>query len=323
MTGAVLVTGGRGFLGSHFVRALVRRGRHVVAFDLSAGDPSVPSGDQSNRVANVVGDVNDTGAILDLIRSHGVTDVVHTAALIGEPQSLSDPRRFLRVNTESVWDMCDAFRHIAIRRLICISTRSAYGSYPPEDGPLPETAALRPEAFYGASKAAADIVLETYRAHFELDVVAARITGLYGPAQTYHTPLSEMVEAAVKVKQYRKPSGAGFRYELTYVKDVVRGLLSLLDAERVRYPIYNITAGEQPRLSEVAEIVRTCIPGAVIELGEEPDERLAPRALMDGSRLAEETGYLPAWSMADGVRELVEWYRHKVYGREIEPNPSA
>jgi nucleoside-diphosphate-sugar epimerase len=271
----------------------------------------------------VVGDVTDVGMLLDLIESRGVSDVIHTAAQIGEKQSLVDPRRFLRVNAESVWDMCDAFRNTNLRRLICISTRSAYGSYPPDAGPLSETAALRPEAFYGASKAAADIVLAAYRAHFGLDAVAVRITGLYGPGQTYHTPLSEMVEAAVMGKPYYRASGADFRYELTYVKEVVRGLLSILDAERLQYPIYNITAGDQPRLAEVAEIVKSCVPEAVIELGVEPDEGLAPRARMDGSRLEEELGYLPIWSMPDAVHELVDWYRDHAYGREIESSPST
>jgi UDP-glucuronate 4-epimerase len=214
--------------------------------------------------------------------------------------------------------MCDALRGIDLHRLTCVSTRSAYGSYPPEAGPLSESAALKPEAFYGASKAAADIVLEAYRTHFQLDVVAARITGLYGPAQTYHTPLSEMVEAAVNGTPYRRHTGAGFRYELTYVKEVVRALLALLDAKQLHHPIYNITAGDQPRLDEVADIVRSCVPGAQIEIGTEADERLAPRARMDGGRLEEETGYTPSWPMSDAVAELVGWYHDRAYGREVE-----
>ena len=318
--GAVLVTGGAGFVGAHLALALARRGRRVVVYDLApALPPFLEEPVRSGLVAHHRSDTTDPGQLVAALVGEDVTQVVHTASLLAEPESLQRPRLFLRVNAEAVWQLCDIARGIpSVGRIVTVSTRSVYGAYAPEEGPITEDFAPRPVAFYGASKAAADLVVGIYRKQLGLDAVAARITGVYGPFQNYPHPLSEMVDAAVAGREFRMAAGGDYLYEFTYVKDVVAGLLALLDAERLAHPVYNLGGGVQHRLSEVADAVRLAVPGAALDVGPGLPPGAAPRAALSVERMAEELGFRTSWSLQVGVAEHVAWRRDGVYGRPVE-----
>ena len=323
--GAVLVTGGAGFVGAHLALALTRRGRRVVVYDLA---PALPTflrfAAAAGSIVHHRSDTTDPGQLVAALVGEGVTQVVHTASLLAEPESLLNPRRFLRVNAEAVWQLCDIARSLpGIGRIVTVSTRSVYGSYAPEEGPISEDFAPRPVAFYGASKAAADLVLGIYRQQLGLDVAAARITGVYGPFQNYPHPLSEMVDAAVSGREFRMAAGGDYLYEFTYIKDVVAGLLALLDAERLSHAIYNLGGGVQSPLSEVAAAVRRAVPGAIVEIGPGQPAGAAPRAALSVERMAGELGFRTSWSLEAGVAEHVQWRRDGSYGGPVERGPQG
>jgi nucleoside-diphosphate-sugar epimerase len=323
--GPILVTGGTGFVGSHLTRALLRRGRHVIVVDRAPRIPNfVLEDDPPGKLTYLCGDINDPGCIVAALVEYGTTEVIHTAAIaVADAESLADPRLHLRVNAEATWQLCDLARHLPnIRRIVTVSTRAVYGLYTPEEGPIDENAAPRPEAFYGASKAAADLGVVQYREHFGLDVVIARLVGAYGPYQHYPGPLAQMVDAVVEGRPYRQATGGDYLRELTYVKDVVRGLLTLLDAKQLQHPIYNVSSGFQVPLTEVAAILRQLVPGASIELGSGWLAGAPPRAALSVERLAAETGFRVCWSLEDGIRELVACKRSGVYGAPVEEHRS-
>ena len=319
--GPVLVTGAAGFVGSHLVRALRARGRDVIAYDLASALPAHAiddMGEGSGGVVHLHSDVTDPGQLVEALVTKGVTDMVHTAALLAEPESLARPRQFLRVNAEAVWQLCDIVRHLdKVRRVITVSTRSVYGAYRPEEGPLTEDFLPRPVGFYGGSKAAADIAVALYRERLGLDVVAARITGVYGPGQVYRSPFGDMIEAAVRGTPYLRERGGDYPYELNYVKDVVRGMLALLDAPELAHPLYNVGNGKSYPLAEAASVVRRVVPGALIEIGSGLPEGVAPRASLSVDRLRSETGFVSAWTLEEGVRETVQFLRDGTYGSEV------
>jgi nucleoside-diphosphate-sugar epimerase len=318
--GAVLVTGGAGFVGAHLSRTLLLRGRDVVVYDMAPSVPEfVAAGATDGTLTHLRSDVTDPAQLVEAMLGHGVTDVVHVAALLAEPESIQRPRLFLRVNAEAVWQLCDIARHIpALRRIVTVSTRSVYGKYTPEEGPIDETFAPRPVAFYGAGKAAADLVLALYREHFGLDVTAARITGAFGPHQNYPHALSQMIDAAVEGRPYMRDRGGDYLYEFTYVKDVVRGLLALLDADRLSHPVYNLGSGQQHRLSEVADGVRAAVPSAEIEVGPGLPEGSSPRASLSVERIAGDVGFRTIWSLERGIAEHVRWKTDGSYGEPVE-----
>jgi nucleoside-diphosphate-sugar epimerase len=314
----VVVTGGAGFVGAHVVRALARRGDRVIAYDPAPALPSdIVAADAG--VVHLRSDVTDPGQLVEALVGHGATHVIHVAALLAEPESLQRPRAFLRVNAEAVWQLLDVGRNLPDRqRIVTASTRSVYGRYLPEEGPILEDFAPRPVAFYGAAKAAADLILTLYRQHYALDVAAARITGVYGPGQNYGHPLSEMVDAAVEETSYVRDRGGDYLYEFTYVKDVVRGLLMLLDADRLAHPIYNVGSGTQEKLSEVAAAVTRHVPGADISIGPGLPDGAAPRAALSVDRIHGDVGYSTIWSLDDGIAEFIDFRRNGAYGAEVD-----
>jgi nucleoside-diphosphate-sugar epimerase len=320
-----LVTGAAGFAGSHIVRALLERGDRVVALDLAPQLPAfVTNGLGDVSPTYLVGDVTDSHQIAGAVLDAKVEDIVHTAAAMGDADSVARPRHFLRVNAEAVWGLCDLARRLPMRRLVCMSTRSIYGAYTPEEGPVGEDAAPRPIGFYGASKAAADVVAIQYRQQYGLDVVLPRVTGLYGPNQQQgQNVLAQMVAAAVAGEPFTCPMGPDYRYEVIYVKDVARGVLAILDAPRLAHPVYNVGSGEQPAVAELAAIVRTILPEADITFDEAAGAAVPPRAQMAVDRFAGETGFRTAWTIQQGVRELVTWHRTGAYGRPAESPPDS
>ena len=305
----VLVTGGVGFVGSHVVEAVVARGDDVVVLDVVPPGPAVevvgsrPEGARG-RLEYVTGDVTDQRLVREVLTGHRATAVVHAAGLLGEPASRRHPRRFLEVNAEAVWDLCETLRTVSgVCRTVTLSSRSVYGAYRAEEGPVPEDAAPRPVAIYGASKAAADLVVGCYRGQFGVDVVAARITGPYGAGQRYLTAVGDMLVAVASGKPYRG-AGADDCYETVYVKDTVRGILALLDAPVLAHPIYNVGNGRLDSLADIADAIRHVEPSAQIELRAGSTEAV-PRAAMSVERIREELGFQPRWRLRDGLRDAL------------------
>lgn len=316
----IVVTGGAGFVGGHLARALLARGRHVVVFDLARTLPEfIEQGSQGGKLTHLRGDVTDPGTVVEALAASGAIEVVHAAGVVGQRESNANPRLYLRSNAEAIWQICDIARRLPrIRRVINISTRSVYGRYAPEEGPLDEAMAPRPEAFYGAAKAAGDLAVAQYRKHCGLDVLSARITGNYGAYINYPVMLTSMIDAAVEGKPYRLDSGADLLYEFTYVKDTVRGLLALLDAKQLKHPLYNVSSGQNVPLGEVAATVRKAVPDAKIEIGPGQLAGAPPRAVQSVERVAAEIGFRPKWSLEDGVREAVTCRRTGGYGVPVE-----
>ena len=151
-----------------------------------------------------------------------------------------------------------------------------------------------------------------------------RVTGLYGPNQ--HKGLNVLAQmdcAAVLSQLFDSPLQPAYRYEVTYVKDIARGVLAMLDAPGLAHPVYNVGSGKQPTLEELTEVVRKFIPEADVRFGGSAQSDIPPRALMAVDRFATETGFRTAWIVEQGVRQLATWRRIGANGRPIDHPPAS
>jgi UDP-glucose 4-epimerase len=150
----VLVTGGAGYVGSHMVIALRDAGRKVVVIDdLSTGfEDAVTS-----SAVLVEGDVGDVDLVTEVCRQHEVSAVIHMAASVSVPESIERPIDYYINNTGKFSLLLKAVVEAGVRRVILSSTAAVYGI--PDQLPITETAALRPETPYGASKAFSERIL--------------------------------------------------------------------------------------------------------------------------------------------------------------------
>ncbi|GLF99420.1 dTDP-glucose 4,6-dehydratase [Streptomyces yaizuensis] len=309
----ILVTGGAGFIGSHYVRTL-----------LSGGYPQTPdarvtvldkltySGNRDNLPAAapglefIHGDICDTGLVRDLMPGHDA--VVHFAAESHVDRSIDAAGEFFRTNVVGTEVLLDAAVRAGVERFVHVSTDEVYGSI--ATGSWTEDWPLAPNSPYAASKAGSDLVARSYWRTHGLDVSISRCSNNYGPHQ--HTekliPLfvTHLLEGR-KVPLYG--DGHNVR-EWIHVDDHCRAVHLILTRGRGG-EIYNVGGGTELPNTDIAHRVLDLLgadPSAIQRVADRPghDDRYS----LDGSKLRDETGFVPEIPFATGLRETVDWYRN-------------
>jgi dTDP-glucose 4,6-dehydratase len=334
---AVLVTGAAGFVGSHVTRTLVRAGRPVVATDIAPRLPEhVLAGLDSAGVTYVAGDLRSDDTLDRLVAAAaGRVEVVHAAALIrfgqlsrslGEAAgTASAALGVLDVNATSSWRLCARLAEAGLLgRFLYVSTRSVFGGRPPTDEPIGEDSPCQPAGMYGSSKAAAEAGLLALRDEFGIDLAVARITGVFGPWQGPVSWIGQAVDAVVASRAYQAETGGGDAYELTYVKDTVRGLVLLLQADRLQQPVYHVASGQRLiTLAEVAAAICAAEPAADVDFGPGCHPGAAGRTPLGVTRAAAEVGFAARWDLSTAIADYLRIERGGSYGPEVMDIPPA
>lgn len=166
--GAVLVTGGAGYIGSHAVKVLRARGRDVVVLDNLVAGHRAAVGD----APFVEADVADAAAARQTIRRHGVTAVMHFAAYLAVGESVADPQRYYSNNVAGTLALLRALRDESVTRLVFSSTAAVYGE--PRETPIRESHATDPINAYGETKLAIERALPHYERAYGLRAIRLR-----------------------------------------------------------------------------------------------------------------------------------------------------
>jgi UDP-glucose 4-epimerase len=316
---AVLITGGMGVLGSMVTEELVQRGERPVLYarhlDRSLVSPAV-----LDRVEYVRGDVLDLPSLVHAMRRHGVTRVVHMAALlIGECQA--NPYQGFKVNVEGTVNVLEAARLTDVRRVVHTSSKSVYGAVPPPFGhptyaPLPEDGPKNPVRVYDATKLAGELMALQYVEVHGLDVVILRFASTFGPGKLVrHGPVSwhsRLVEHAMAGQPARLPQGGDQPDDMIYHRDIARAIVLAVDAPGLTHRVFNIGRGEAATMREFADVVRRVIPGAALEVGPGLDyygSGIPYYSVYDISRARTELGFAPRFDLEAGVRDYVATMR--------------
>jgi UDP-glucose 4-epimerase len=229
----VLVTGGAGYIGSHMVHALVDAGERVVVVDnLSTGFRwAIPE-----NVPLVVGDTGDVGAMTSLMTQHAVDAIIHFAAWIVVPDSVTDPLGYYRNNTANSRALIEAAVAAGVRHFIFSSTAAVYGN--PATVPVDEDAPLTPMSPYGWSKLMTEIMLRDTGAAHGMNHVILRYFNVAGADPALRTGQStpkatHLIKVAVETAlglrpklqvfgtDYPTPDGTCIR-DYIHVSDLVR-----------------------------------------------------------------------------------------------------
>lgn len=179
-----LVTGGRGFIGSHIARALVRRGERVRVYDNGLDEDPARISDILADVEWIDGDVRDSEALQRAMR--GVEVVFHQAAVASVQRSIAEPELTHAINLTGTLNVLVAAQHVGVRRVVLASSSAVYGLLP--DSPKSESMPVQPLSPYAAQKVASEQYCQVwYRLH-GVESVALRYFNVFGPMQN---PLSE------------------------------------------------------------------------------------------------------------------------------------
>jgi dTDP-glucose 4,6-dehydratase len=315
----ILVTGGCGFIGSHFVRLLLRQTPwRVVNLDklTYAGDPTrVADIAHHPRYRFVRGDVADRRLLDDLLAVEWPWAIVNFAAESHVDRSILDPTPFLDTNVRGVGILLEVARQYKVDRFLQVSTDEVYGD---ADGLLPRTeeAPLRPSSPYAASKAAADLLCLAYRRTYELPVMIARGSNNYGPFQHPEKLIPLVIRNALIGTELPVYGDGGQRRDWLYVEDNCRALLIVLARGRVG-AVYNIASGilttNLQVVSQVCEILaeelRTDSRTFLARIRFVQDRPGHDRAYVISTEgIVREFGWKPEVTLNEGLRHTVQWY---------------
>lgn len=232
----VLVTGGSGFIGSHFIEAALRRPfiKSLVNIDkwTYAANKELPF-DRDLRYSLFKLDINDA-EIDDIILSREISHVVHFAAESHVDNSIKDPSVFIRTNINGTYNLLDICkRHKKIKKFIHVSTDEVFGSLGFEDAPFSTKSAYKPNSPYAASKACSDLLVRSYVKTFKFPAIITNCSNNFGPRQFPE----KLIPLAVKRIKNLEPvpiygKGDNIR-DWIYVKDHVNALILILLNGRV------------------------------------------------------------------------------------------
>ena len=305
MSTTVLVTGGSGFIGTWVLHELLAQGFTPVVVDVQPARQRWERvlGRQVDQVQWADASLLDRDSLLAAIERHGVTHVIHLAALL-TPACQQDPWLGCQVNVLGSTAVFEAAR--LSKRIKAISYASSFAVYGPEaaeDHSEPN----RPPMFYGAFKQAVDLITDQYWRHFSLPSVAVRPHVVYGPERDQGLTAGPSLAARAAVTGESYTIGYRGRVGYDYVEDVAKAFVrSALEcppgATVVDLP------GEVATTEEFAAAINRVVPesaGRILVNGPEIPSNLPPKPNYI-------TSLLPDWiptSLIEGVRKTVEFYR--------------
>jgi dTDP-glucose 4,6-dehydratase len=306
----LLVTGGAGFIGSHYVRTVLSgdNAPEVVVLDklTYAGNvANLAPVAQSPTLRFVEGDILDVRLVDELMT--GVDAVVHFAAESHVDRSILGAADFVMTNVVGTQTLLDAALRHRVGKFVHVSTDEVYGSI--EDGSWTEEQPVQPNSPYSASKASSDLLALAYTRTHGLDVSVTRCSNNYGPYQFPEKVIPLFVTNLLdggRVPLYG--DGLNVR-DWLHVDDHVRGIQLVLEGGRAG-EVYNIGGGTELTNKELTDLlVQAC--GATWDSVDHVEDRKGHdrRYSVDISKIASELGYEPTVPFEQGLTSTVEWYR--------------
>lgn len=316
----VVVTGGAGFIGSHLVEGLVRRGYDVTILDdLSTGrmpniaglikrkpSKNLPPGEKATggEVRFIKGSITDLSLLYELFRD--VDYVFHLAAIPSVPRSIEKPLASHEANTTGTLNVLLAARDNSASKVIYASSSSVYGDTPA----LPKTENMppNPESPYAVTKLAGEYYCRIFHQVYGLPTVCLRYFNIYGPRQEPDSQYAAVIPRFIKRLSRGEPliifgDGEQTR-DFTFVKDAVEA--TILAAETTATGIFNIARGERTSLNKLAELAISLIgTDDITPVHVEPRPGDVKHSLADISR-ARSFGYNPECSLETGIKKVIE-----------------
>ncbi|MFE0185886.1 dTDP-glucose 4,6-dehydratase [Streptomyces olivaceus] len=309
----VAVTGGAGFIGSHYVRQILS-GAYPEFADASVVvlDKLTYAGNEENlapvsadrRFELVVGDVCDAGLLADVLP--GVDVVVHFAAESHVDRSITGPADFMHTNVQGTHTVLNACLDAGVRRVVQVSTDEVYGSI--DAGSWTEDHPLEPNSPYSASKASADLVARSYFRTYGLPVCVTRCSNNYGRYQFPEKIIPLFITNLLEGEELPLYGDGSNVRDWLHVDDHCRAIQLVVEGGRPG-DVYNIGGGtELTNRDLTAQLLKETGSdwSSVRHVPDRPghDQRYS----VDWTKIKNELGYTPRVDLADGLADTVRWY---------------
>jgi dTDP-glucose 4,6-dehydratase len=327
----ILVTGGAGFIGSNFIRYLLRAEPDINIVNL---DALTYAGNLENlkdlpdpgRHAFVRGDICDRPLVDDLLHRYQVDTVVHFAAETHVDRSILGPEQFIQTNIYGTFTLLEAVRQYWLAenafpleeiRFHHVSTDEVFGSLGPGDPPFSETTPYAPSSPYAASKAASDHLVRAYAHTYRLPVTITNCSNNYGPHQFPEKLIPLMILNALDGRPLPIYGDGQQIRDWLYVEDHCEAIWIVVCKGKPS-ETYNIGGDNQPAnltvITTLCDILDECLPRSPhiphVSLMQSVPDRPGHdrRYAMDITKIRRELGWQPCQSLASGLLKTVEWY---------------
>ena len=301
-TRVVLVTGAAGFLGRR-VAAELGAEAHVLLLDRPGSLAPASGAADGNSVAVFEGDTRDREALVEVMARHGVTHVVHCAAIAGVASVAADLYTATTVNISGSVAVLDAAHQTGVERVVDASSEEVYGA--PGFDVIGEDCPLTPISAYGLHKATVERLAE-YWVEQGLDYIAARMSWVYGPGFPRDRLPSPWLHDAAEGRESRLDAGGDHRIDLVYVDDAARALVALLYSEDLRHRAYNVGQGVPTTLYDVASTLHRLRTAWTASIGPGTLSDLPERPALSVERIRADTGWVARIPLAAGLTASLE-----------------
>lgn len=305
----ILVTGGAGFIGSHLVEELVRRGETVRVLDNLATGHLENLDAIKNDIEFLQGDIADENVAQNAARNMDI--IFHQAALPSVPRSIKNPRASHDANLTGTLNVLIAARDNHVKRVVLASSSSVYGNSP--QLPKVETFEPAPLSPYAVTKLACEQYARVFANLYDLSTICLRYFNVFGPRQDPTSQYSGALAKFVQCARHHEPfpvygDGEQSR-DFTYIENVVNANVRAAYSEFDGGAVVNVAGGARTTLNQILALLN--------ELTQQnlPTHFAPPRAgdvlhsHADISRARALLGYEPTVDVKEGLRRTLEWYQ--------------
>lgn len=313
----ILVTGADGFIGSHLVERLTRRGCDVRAFvqynSLGSWGWLDDAPPEVRRDLDVfAGDVRDPHGVRTAMT--GCDVVLHLAALIAIPYSYHSPQTYVETNVLGTLNIVQAARDLGVERVVHTSTSEVYGTA--RFVPITESHPLQGQSPYSASKIGADQIALSFHAAFGTPVSVLRPFNTYGPRQSARAVIPTVITQIAAGAREIKLGAVHPTRDFTYVSDTARAFEALAECDAAVGQVVNAGSEFEISIGDTARLIAATM-GRDVDIVTE-DQRLRPaaseveRLWADAGLMRSLTGWAPEHGGHDGfergLRETIDWF---------------
>jgi UDP-glucose 4-epimerase len=303
-----------GVIGAETSRKFVREGHRPVIYARHRDDRLIF--DIVDKIDFEAGDVLDWPRLLDVIKRHRVTHIVHAAGFVGAV-SATNPALSIQVNVMGTVNVLEAARAFDVRRVVYTSAKGIYGPVLGEYGaptykPMPEDMPKYPQRIYDSAKLMGEQTVLYYAKEMGLDTAVLRFSTTYGPGKTARHGKMGVTSQIVENPFLGLPfhhQGGDAKDDFIYNKDSALGIYLATIADKVPSRVYNIGSGIGQSLNDFAAVLRKRLPKADIDIG--PGLNFLgmpypPHGVYDITRARGELGFKPEYDLERGVGDYLD-----------------
>ncbi len=310
----VLVTGGAGFIGSNFIKYVLKHyDWNVINFDklTYAGNLENLSDIEKNKKYKFVkGDICDEGVVNNTIKDNDIDTIVNFAAESHVDRSILGAKEFIQTNVAGTQILLDAFKKYGLAKYLQVSTDEVYGSLPEDKKELKftEDTPLKTSSPYSASKASADLLCNSYFHTHKLPILITRCSNNYGPYQFPEKLIPLMIAKAMNSENLPVYGDGKNIRDWLYVEDHCSAICTVLEKGRFG-EVYNIGGNNEWYNIDIVKIILKILgksESLITYVKDRPghDRRYA----IDSSKIQNELGWKPEHDFENGILKTVEWY---------------